>query len=208
LAKTRVAVLISGRGSNMAALLYAAKAADCPFAIVLVVSNDPEAEGLVLAKAEGVTTFAHSHKGLSRDDFDALIDAEIAKARADFVALAGYLRLLSPAFVVKWEGRMLNIHPSLLPAHKGLNTHAAVLAAGERVTGCTVHLVTPELDSGAVLGQTEVAVLPDISFIRGYWRRSCRVKPIRNGLSPRFASGRWRSPRRRKRCRTACLVSE
>jgi phosphoribosylglycinamide formyltransferase 1 len=145
----------------MAALLYAAKAADCPFAIVLVVSNDPEAEGLVLAKAEGVMTFAHSHKGLSRDDFDALIDAEIAKARGDLVALAGYLRLLSPAFVVKWEGRMLNIHPSLLPAHKGLNTHAAVLAAGERVTGCTVHLVTPELDSGAVLGQTEVAVLPD-----------------------------------------------
>jgi phosphoribosylglycinamide formyltransferase 1 len=144
----------------MAALIYAAKAKACPFEIVLVASNNPEAEGLTLAKAEGVATFAHSHKNLSRADFDAVIDVEIEKAHADFVALAGYLRLLSPAFVEKWAGRMLNIHPSLLPAHKGLNTHAAVLAAGERVTGCTVHVVTPELDSGAVLGQTEVAVLP------------------------------------------------
>jgi phosphoribosylglycinamide formyltransferase 1 len=143
----------------MAALIYAAKAAECPFEIVLVASNDPEAEGLALAKAEGIATFAHSHEGLSRADFDAIIAAEIVKARADFVALAGYLRLLSPTFVDTWTGRMLNIHPSLLPRHKGLNTHVAVLAAGERVTGCTVHVVTPELDSGAVLGQTEVAVL-------------------------------------------------
>jgi phosphoribosylglycinamide formyltransferase 1 len=144
----------------MAALIYAAKAKACPFEIVLVASNNPDAEGLALAKAEDIATFAQSHKDLSRADFDAVIDAELTEGRADFVALAGYLRLLSPALVEKRAGRMLNIHPSLLPAHKGLNTHAAVLAAGERVTGCTVHVVTPELDSGAVLGQTEVAVLP------------------------------------------------
>ncbi|MGV3769119.1 MAG: phosphoribosylglycinamide formyltransferase [Sphingobium phenoxybenzoativorans] len=158
--KAKVAVLISGRGSNMAALLYAAKAADCPFEIVLVAANDSGAAGLVLAAAEGVATFAMSHKGLKRAEFDTIIDAEIRKAGAEYVALAGYMRLLSPEFVGKWEGRMLNIHPSLLPKYKGLDTHKRALEAGDSHAGCSVHIVTAELDDGPVLGQTPVAILP------------------------------------------------
>jgi phosphoribosylglycinamide formyltransferase 1 len=160
LTKARIAVLISGRGSNMAALLYAAKATDCPYEIVLVAANDPDAPGLTLAAAEGMRTFAQSHKGMKRVEFDTIIDTEIRKARADYVALAGYMRLLSPEFVAKWEGRMLNIHPSLLPNYKGLDTHERALAAGDKVAGCSVHIVTTELDAGEVLGQTEVAILP------------------------------------------------
>ena len=144
----------------MAALIYASRAPDCPFEIALVASNNPEAPGLVLAAAEGVPVFAHDHRGLKRAEFDALIDAELNRAAISHVALAGYMRLLSDAFVAKWSGRMVNIHPSLLPAHKGLDVHEAVLAAGETVTGCTVHLVTPELDGGPILGATRVAVLP------------------------------------------------
>lgn len=159
-AKARVAVLISGRGSNMAALVYAAKAQDCPYEIVLVASNDPEAAGLEFARAEGIATFAHSHKGLKRAEFDAIIDAELRKAGADYVALAGYMRLLSAEFVASWAGRMLNIHPSLLPKYKGLHTHERALEAGDRHGGCSVHIVTAELDDGPVLGQTEVAILP------------------------------------------------
>ena len=158
--RARVAVLISGAGTNMAALLYASRGADCPFAIVLVASNDPAAPGLLLAKAEGVATFALPHRGLDRAAFDTRIDTELDRAGVQYIALAGYMRLLSDAFVAKWQGRMLNIHPSLLPLHKGLGCHAAVLAAGETVSGCSVHLVTPELDGGPVLGQTRVAVLP------------------------------------------------
>ena len=158
--KAKVAVLISGRGSNMAALLYAAKAADCPYEIVLVAANDPDAAGLTLAAAEGIATFAHSHKGLKRAEFDAIIDARLREAGAHYVALAGYMRLLSPEFVANWEGRMLNIHPSLLPKYKGLNTHAQAIAAGDSHAGCSVHIVTAELDDGPVLGQTPVAILP------------------------------------------------
>jgi phosphoribosylglycinamide formyltransferase 1 len=158
-AKARVAILMSGRGSNMAALIYAAKRADCPFEIVLVAANDPYASGLTLAQAEGVPTFAKSHKGMKRAEFDAIINAELIKARADHVALAGYMRLLSPEFVAHWEGRILNIHPSLLPAYKGLDTHERALAAGDKVGGCSVHIVTAELDDGEVLGQTKVAII-------------------------------------------------
>ncbi len=157
--RTPIAVLISGRGSNMAALVYAAKHADCPFEVVLVASNDPDAPGLTFARAEGITTFAHSHAGLKRAEFDAILDTEIRKSGAQYIALAGYMRLLSPGFIAGWEGRIINIHPSLLPAHKGLHTHDAVLAGGEHVTGCTVHVVTEALDDGPILGQTEVAVI-------------------------------------------------
>ncbi len=160
MAKARVSVLISGRGSNMAALVYAAKAADCPFEIVLVAANDPAATGLRLAKAEGIPTFAQSHKGMKRADFDTVIDAELRKAKSEYVALAGYMRLLSDDFVTNWAGKMLNIHPSLLPLYKGLDTHERALAAGDRVTGCSVHEVTAALDDGPVLGQTEVAIVP------------------------------------------------
>lgn len=158
--KAKVAILISGRGSNMAALVYAAKAPDCPYEVVLVASNDPEAAGLEFARAEGVATFAHPHKGMKRAEFDAIIDTEIRKVGADYIALAGYMRLLSPEFVARWEGRMLNIHPSLLPKYKGLHTHERALEAGDSHAGCSVHIVTPELDDGPVLGQTEVAILP------------------------------------------------
>ena len=158
--RTRVAVLISGRGSNMAALLYAAKAKDCLFEIVLVAANDPYAAGLQLANAEGVATFAHSHKGLSRTEFDAIMNAEIKRHRADVVALAGFMRLLSAEFVNEWRERLLNIHPSLLPKYKGLDTHERALAADDKVAGCSVHLVTAELDDGPVLAQTEVAIMP------------------------------------------------
>jgi phosphoribosylglycinamide formyltransferase 1 len=158
--RARIAVLISGRGSNMAALLYASRQPDSPYEIVLVAANDPDAPGLALAAAEGVPTFAHSHKGLPRAAFDAIIDAQIRAAGADTIALAGYMRLLSPEFVARWPDRILNVHPSLLPAYKGLDTHARAIAAGDSHGGCSVHLVTAELDDGPVLGQTRVAILP------------------------------------------------
>jgi len=157
--KAPVAVLISGTGTNMAALIYAAKHPDCPFKIVLVASNNPEAPGLKLAEAESIPTFARPHTGLKRAEFDAILDAEIRKSGAQFIALAGYMRLLSPGFIADWRDRIVNIHPSLLPAYKGLHTHEAVLEAGERVTGCTVHVVTEALDDGPILGQTQVAVI-------------------------------------------------
>ena len=160
MAKARVAVLISGTGTNMAALLYAAKAADCPYEIVLVASNNPDAGGLKLAEAEGIATFAHPHKGLSREVHDGIMHDALIAAKTEFVALAGYMRILSSEFVGKWEGRMLNIHPSLLPKYKGLHTHERALEAGDSHGGCSVHLVTAELDDGPILGQTEVAILP------------------------------------------------
>ncbi|MFT3966472.1 MAG: phosphoribosylglycinamide formyltransferase [Sphingobium sp.] len=158
--RAKVAVLISGGGTNMAALLYAAKADDCPYDIVLVGSNNPDAGGLKLAGAEGVKTFALPHKGMARADHDAAMHAALIAAGAEYVALAGYMRILTPEFVSKWEGRMLNIHPSLLPLYKGLHTHRRALEAGDTHAGCSVHLVTADLDDGPVLGQTEVAILP------------------------------------------------
>lgn len=158
--KARVAILISGRGSNMMALLTAAKLPDCPYDVVLVASNNPDAQGLKLAAAEGVATFAHSHKGLERDAFDAIVDAQLKASGADYVALAGYMRILSAGFVERWQGRMLNIHPSLLPKYKGLDTHARAIAAGDSHGGCSVHLVTPDLDDGPVLGRIAVPITP------------------------------------------------
>lgn len=155
-----VAVLISGSGTNMAALLYASRAADCPFEIVLVASNNPDAAGLTLARAEGVPTFALPHKGMARADHDMAMDAAIRESGATHVALAGYMRILTGEFVARWEGRMVNIHPSLLPKYKGLHTHERALEAGDSHGGCTVHLVSAELDDGPVLGQTAVAILP------------------------------------------------
>lgn len=179
--RARIAVLISGRGTNMAALLYAAKHDDCPYEIVLVASNDPEARGLELAAAEGIPIFSHSHKGMDRAAFDALMGHEIGEARADYVVLAGYMRILSSEFVGKWEGRMLNIHPSLLPKYKGLDTHQRALEGGEAISGCTVHLVTAMLDDGPILGQTEVAILPDDTPDR----LAARVRLAEHQLYPR-----------------------
>lgn len=158
--RAKVAVLISGSGTNMAALLYASRAADCPYEIVLVASNKPDAGGLKLAAAEGLPTFALPHKGMERLDHDMAMDAAIRASGAQYVALAGYMRILTPEFVSGWEGRMVNIHPSLLPKYKGLHTHERAIEAGDSHGGCTVHLVTAELDDGPVLGQTPVAIVP------------------------------------------------
>lgn len=158
--RAKVAVLISGSGTNMAALLYASRATDCPFEIVLVASNNPEAGGLKLAEAESVPTFVLPHNGVEREAHDMAMDAAIRASGAQFIALAGYMRILTPDFVARWEGRMINIHPSLLPKYKGLQTHERALEAGDAQAGCTVHLVTAELDDGPVLGQTPVAILP------------------------------------------------
>ncbi len=158
--KARLGVLISGTGSNMAALLYASRLPDCPYEVVLVASNNPAAPGLALAAAESVPIFARDHRGVPRAEFDAILDTELTRAGVTHVALAGYMRLLSDGFVARWAGRMVNIHPSLLPAHKGTHVHEGVLAAGDLETGATVHLVTPDLDGGPILGQIRVAVAP------------------------------------------------
>lgn len=159
-ARAKVAVFISGSGTNMAALLYASRAADCPFEIALVLSNNPDAGGLKLAEAEGVPTFCLAHKGIPRPEHDSAMEAEVLRSGAQFIALAGYMRILSAEFVARWEGRMLNIHPSLLPKYTGLHTHERALAAGDSHGGCTVHLVTAALDDGPILGQTPVEILP------------------------------------------------
>ena len=158
--RAKVAVLISGSGTNMAALLYASRAADCPFELVLVASNNPQAAGLAMAAAEGVATFALHHKGMDRAAHDLAMDSAIRASGADYVALAGYMRILTDDFVANWHGRMVNIHPSVLPKYPGLHTHERALAAGDRHGGCSVHLVTPQLDAGPLLGQTAVAIMP------------------------------------------------
>ena len=156
----RVAVLISGRGSNMRALSeYRRRDPDRAYRIVLVASNVPEARGLVLAKRLGIRTWTKSHEGMKRAEFDALLDAALEDHGIEIIALAGYMRLLSPGFVGKWEGRILNIHPSLLPLHKGLDTHRRALLAGDEFAGCSVHVVTADLDSGPVVAQAKVKIL-------------------------------------------------
>ena len=159
--KVRVAVLISGRGSNMLALSeHRRRDPERPYEIVLVASNVPEARGLVLAKRLGLKTWASSHRGLERRVFDDKLDAVLREHDVELIALAGYMRLLSPEFVDRWEGRILNIHPSLLPLHKGLDTHRRALLAGDEYAGCSVHVVTADLDAGPVLAQSKVRILP------------------------------------------------
>jgi formyltetrahydrofolate-dependent phosphoribosylglycinamide formyltransferase len=161
-AKRRTAVLISGRGSNMVALAEASADPHYPAEIVLVLSNRPDAAGLATAAARGIPTIAIDHRPFGRDRaaHEAAVDAALRAHGVEIVCLAGYLRLLSPFLVSRWSGRMLNIHPSLLPDYKGLHTHERVLAAGETRHGCTVHLVTEDLDSGPILAQADVPVLP------------------------------------------------
>ena len=157
--KTKVAILISGRGSNMAALIYAARAADCPYEVALVSGDKPAAPGLAVARAEGISVEPLDARALGPAYWDAL-EARLAAAAIDLIALAGFMRIVPDAFLARWQGRIVNIHPSLLPRYKGLKTYEACLAAGDKVSGATVHLVTPELDSGDILGQVAVAVLP------------------------------------------------
>jgi phosphoribosylglycinamide formyltransferase-1 len=153
--------MLSGNGTTMSSLLFHSRLADCPYEIVLVASNVPEARGLAIAAAEGVAAFAHSHKGLAREAHEAIMDKALRDAGAEFIALAGYMRVLTEGFVDKWSGRMLNTHPSLLPKFKGLHTHQRAIEAGETHGGCSVHVVVPELDAGPLLGQIAVRILPD-----------------------------------------------
>ena len=158
--KLRVAVLISGRGSNMTALIEAAKAADYPAAIVLVISNNPDAAGLAYAHGAGIPTAIVDHRpfGENRTTFEQALNAQLEAHRIDLVCLAGFMRLLTPQFVARWSGRMLNIHPALLPQFKGLDTHRRALEAGVREHGATVHFVVPEMDSGPIVLQASVPV--------------------------------------------------
>ena len=144
----------------MAALIEAARKPDCPYRVVLVASNVEDAPGLAIARAEGIATVARSHKGMKRAEFDRWIESELRAAGAEWVALAGYMRLLSPDFIAGRAGRIVNIHPSLLPAYKGLDTHQRAIDASDAKAGCSVHIVTAELDDGPVLGQAEVPILP------------------------------------------------
>jgi phosphoribosylglycinamide formyltransferase 1 len=158
--KKRVAILISGRGSNMMALVEAARAADYPAEIGLVISNRPDAPGLQLARSAGIDALAIDHKAYAtREAFDAAVESALTDARIDLVCHAGFMRIQSDAFAARWLGRQLNIHPSLLPAFKGLHPHKQALDAGVRISGCTVHFVSPELDSGPIVAQAAVAVL-------------------------------------------------
>jgi phosphoribosylglycinamide formyltransferase 1 len=158
--KARTAVLISGRGSNMMALVAAARDADFPAEIVCIVSNRPDAKGLDFAMANGIAARVIDHKAhATRESFEAALDAYLRAMNVEIIALAGFMRVLTAGFIAGWQGRMINIHPSLLPAYKGLHTHERALADGARVHGCSVHLVTPELDGGPVLLQAEVPVL-------------------------------------------------
>lgn len=157
----RVAVLISGRGTNMLALAeHRRRDATRPYKIVLVASNVPEARGLVLAKRLSVPIWSKSHRGIERATYDAEVEQVLLRHDVELVALAGYMRLLSSGFVEQWRGRILNVHPSLLPLHKGLDTHRRALLAGDLEAGCSVHIVTPELDSGPVIAQERVRIQP------------------------------------------------
>lgn len=185
----RVAILISGGGSNMVALVRSMRD-DHPARPVLVLSNDPEAGGLEKANALDIPTLAVDHKpfGKDRARFEAALQEALESARPDIICLAGFMRILTPAFVAKWEGRMLNIHPSLLPKYKGLHTHARALEAGDRIHGCTVHEVTAALDDGPILGQAQIEIgkddTPDTL--------AARLLPLEHALYPavlqRFAA--------------------
>ena len=152
----RVAVLISGRGSNLRALVEQQRG----YRIVLVASNKPEAAGLDFAREAAIPTWAWDSKGVARERFDAELTRALEDHRIGTIALAGYMRLLSPGFVERWRGRIVNIHPSLLPRYPGLDTHARAIAAGDDMSGCTAHVVTEEVDAGEILAQAEVPIAP------------------------------------------------
>ncbi len=157
----RTAILISGRGSNMVSLIAAAQAADFPAEIALVLSNVPEAGGLARAAEAGIATTTVDHRayGKDREAFERAMDEQLRVNQIELVALAGFMRVLTPWFVTRWQGRLLNIHPSLLPLFRGVHTHRQALAAGVAEHGCSVHFVVPELDAGPVIAQARVPVL-------------------------------------------------
>lgn len=190
--RRRVAVLISGAGSNTPALIEAGQSPSAPFEVVLVLSNRPGAAGLTTAAVMGVEAIAVDHRpfGRDREAHERAVDAELTRAGVEVVALAGYMRLLTPFLVGRWSGRMLNIHPSLLPKYPGLDTHARALAAGDAEAGCTVHLVTEGVDEGPALGQAAVPVLPDDTPAS----LAQRVLAAEHQLYPRVLAGFCRRP--------------
>ncbi len=159
--RVKVGILISGAGSNMAALIDASRADDCPYEVVMVVSNKPDAGGLAVAQAKGVRTDAIDHRdfGKDREAHERVVNAVLMGAGVQVVALAGYMRILTPWLVARWQGRMLNVHPSLLPLYPGLDTHARAIAAGDAEAGCTLHIVTDGVDEGPILGQARVPIV-------------------------------------------------
>ena len=159
MSRVRTAVLISGRGSNLQALIDAAADPSFPAEIVLVISNVEGVYGLERARQAGIATAVISHQGLSREAFDAKLDAALEAADVQLVCLAGFMRILSDGFARKWTGRLLNIHPSLLPSFRGVHVHEQALEAGVKFSGCTVHFVVPELDAGPIVEQAVVPVL-------------------------------------------------
>lgn len=144
----------------MMALVAASRTVDCPYEVVLVASDRPDAAGLDWARSQGLTCWTLSPRGIGKAAYEDALDTALRQAETDVIALAGYMRLLSDSFVARWRGKIVNIHPSLLPKYKGLNTHARAIEAGDSAAGCSVHIVTEELDGGAVLGQAEVPILP------------------------------------------------
>ena len=162
MSRVRVGVLISGRGSNMSALVEASKAPDCPYEVVLVLSNKPDALGLELARAAGIEARAIDQRDFPKDreGHERALNAALEAAGVEAVALAGYMRILTPVLIDAWAGRMINIHPSLLPKYPGLDTHNRAIAAGDAEAGCTVHLVTLGVDEGPILGQARVPIMP------------------------------------------------
>ncbi len=162
MARLRAGVLISGRGSNLQALIDACASPDYPAEIALVISNDAAAEGLARAAKAGIATRVIEHRKFpTREAFDAALDRALSERGIELVCLAGFVRVLTPGFVAAWRDRLINIHPSLLPAFRGLRTHERALAAGVRLHGCTVHYVGPEVDEGPIIVQAAVPVLPD-----------------------------------------------
>lgn len=162
MSRKHVAILISGRGSNMMSLVEAARDPNYPAEVILVISNRPEAPGLAWAAAQGLPTKVIDHKSYpNREDFDAALHEALVASGAEIVCCAGFMRLMTAGFVEKWSGRMLNIHPSLLPAFKGLDAQSQALAAGVKIAGCTVHFVEPEMDSGPIIAQAAVPVADD-----------------------------------------------
>ena len=159
--KARIAVLISGRGSNLQALIDAAAAPDYPGEIALVISNRPKAKGLERAAKAGIAQETIDHKDFeNREDFEAAVNDALKIAKIDYVCLAGFMRRLTDSFASDWRGRLINIHPSLLPAFKGLHVHERMIEAGVKLAGCTVHFVSSEVDAGPIIGQAAVPVLP------------------------------------------------